>query len=117
MQQDIRLAAASETDLVGYDVQALDGSIGRIDEAPNAADFIVVDTGRWILAKSKRVMLPMEVVRSADHEEKKIFVDRTKTEIKRAPEFNDSLTGDYSTRLGAHYGPGGAGFRQWNGRQ
>ena len=58
MQQDIGLAAASETDLVGYDVQALDGSIGRIDEAPNAADFIVVDTGRWFFAKSKRVMLP-----------------------------------------------------------
>jgi hypothetical protein len=43
----------------------------------------------------------------------KIFVERTKDEIKAAPEFDDSLTRDeeYRGRLGSYHGEaGGVGF-------
>ena len=106
-------ADLNEADIVGYSVEALDGSIGKVDEATFDAGsaFIVVDTGPWIFGK--KVMLPAGVVKSADHDDETIFVDRTKDEIKNAPEFDDSLAqdDDYRGRLGTYYGAGGAGYR------
>ena len=109
-------SASSGTDVVGYDVEALDGSIGKIDEATYdaGAAYVVVDTGPWIFGK--KVMLPAGVVRSADHAEEKVFVNRTKDQIKNAPEFDDNLTRDegYRMRLGSYYGQGGSGYRDWD---
>jgi hypothetical protein len=106
----------NKANVVGYGVEALDGSIGKVDEATYDAGsaFIVVDTGPWIFGK--KVMLPAGVVTSVDHDEETIFVNRTKDEIKSAPEFDDSLTQDeeYRGRLGTYYGPGGAGYRDWD---
>jgi len=100
----------------GYSVEALDGSIGKVDEATFDAGsaFIVVDTGPWIFGK--KVMLPAGVVKSVDHDDETIFVNRTKDEIKSAPEFDDSLAqdDDYRGRLGTYYGAGGAGYRDWD---
>ena len=46
----------------------------------------------------------------------RFFVNRTKDEIKNAPEFDDSLLRErpYRDQLGSYYGPGGAGFRDWD---
>jgi hypothetical protein len=100
------------TNIVGYGVEAVDGSIGKVDEATYDAGsaFIVVDTGPWIFGK--KVMLPAGVVTSIDHDDEKIHVNRTKDQIKGAPEFDDSLAQDdqYRGRLGSYYGPGGAGY-------
>jgi hypothetical protein len=100
----------------GYGVEALDGSIGKVDEATFDAGsaFIVVDTGPWIFGK--KVMLPAGVVKSVDHDDETIFVNQTKDEIKNAPEFDDSLAqdDDYRGRLGTYYGAGGAGYRDWD---
>ena len=108
--------ASSGRDVIGYDVEALDGSIGKVDEATYDAGsaFVVVDTGPWIFGK--KVMLPAGVIRSADHDEEKVFVNRTKDQIKNAPEFDDTLTADqsYRERLGSYYGTGGAGYRDWD---
>ena len=83
-----------EANFVGYGVEALDGSIGKVDEATYDAGsaFIVVDTGPWIFGK--KVMLPAGVVKSVDHDDETIFVNRMKDEIKSAPEFDDSLMED-----------------------
>ena len=109
-------SATSGTDVVGYDVEALDGSIGKVDEATFDAGsaYIVVDTGPWIFGK--KVMLPAGVIRDADRNEEKVFVNRTKDQIKNAPEFDDTLTGDeaYRGQLGSYYGPGGTGYRDWD---
>ena len=103
-------------DLTGYDVEALDGSIGKIDEATyeTGRSFIVVDTGPWIFGK--KVMLPAGVIRSIDETEEKVFVNRTKDQIKNSPEFDDSLLEDetYRTELGSYYGRGGAGWRDFD---
>jgi hypothetical protein len=96
---------AVDTDVTGFEVEALDGSIGKVDEATNetGASYIVVDTGPWIFGK--KVMLPAGVVQRVDMSDEKIFVSRTKDEIKNAPEFDDSLVGDdaYRQRLGSYY--------------
>jgi hypothetical protein len=103
-------------DLAGFEVEALDGSIGKIDDATYdvGASYIVVDTGPWIFGK--KVMLPAGVIADVDGNEEKVFVNRTKDEIKSAPEFDDSMIGDeaYRSTLGSYYGPGGAGYRDWN---
>ena len=103
----------NKANIVGYGVEAFDGSIGKVDEATYDAGsaFIVVDTGPWIFGK--KVMLPAGIVTSVDHDDEKIFVSRTKDQIKNAPEFDDSLAQDeeYRGQLGTYYGPGGAGYR------
>jgi hypothetical protein len=102
--------------IIGYEVEALDGSIGKIDEATNEAGsgYIVVDTGPWIFGK--KVMLPAGVIREVDDAEEKVFVNRTKDEIKNAPEFDESMVRDesYRSNLGSYYGSGGAGYRDWD---
>jgi PRC-barrel domain len=106
----------SGSNVVGYNVEALDGSIGKVDEATfdATAGYIVVDTGPWIFGK--KVLLPAGVINSADHNDEKVFVNRTKDQIKNAPEFDDSLTRDetYRGQLGSYYSRGGAGFRDWD---
>ena len=101
------------TDLTGYGVEAVDGGIGKIDEASNevGSSYLVVDTGPWIFGK--KVMLPAGVVMKVDHDDEKVFVNRTKEQIKNAPEFDDSMIKDedYRGRLGTYYGPGGEGYR------
>ncbi|MFK0200481.1 PRC-barrel domain-containing protein [Streptomyces lavendulae] len=97
------------TDLTGYKVEAADGSIGKVDkhsdEVGNA--YLVVDTGVWIFGKE--VLLPARTVVRIDPEDKKVFVDRTKEQIKNAPEFHrDKHLGDtgYREELGTYYGTG-----------
>jgi hypothetical protein len=103
-------------DLTGYGVEAIDGSIGKIDEATyeTGRSYVVVDTGPWIFGK--KVMLPAGVVQRIDQDEEKVYVNRTKEQIKNAPEFDDSLMEDesYRSNLGSYYGRGGAGYRDWD---
>lgn len=97
------------SDLSGYKVEALDGSIGSVDEASNevGASYLVVDTGPWIFGK--KVMLPAGVIDRVDQDEEKIYVNRTKDEIKDAPEFDESRYRDepYREELGGYYSRGG----------
>jgi hypothetical protein len=90
-----------EHGLVGYHVEATDGSIGKIDEVGDG--FLVVDTGPWIFGT--KVMLPNGVVNNIDTAERKVYVDRTKDEIRSAPEFAPELrdSADYRESLGKHY--------------
>ncbi len=91
-------------DVSGYDVEATDGSIGKVDEATydTGRSYLVVDTGPWIFGK--KVMLPAGVVRDIDDSGKKVFVDRTKDEIKHAPEYHESgADDDYRGQLGSYY--------------
>jgi hypothetical protein len=103
-------------DVTGFEVEATDGSIGKVDEATyeTGRSYLVVDTGPWIFGK--KVMLPAGVIRSIDKTDERVFVNRSKEEIKNSPEFDDSLLTDesYRSRLGSYYGPGGEGYRDWD---
>lgn len=93
-------------DLAGYKVEAIDGGIGKIDEASNdvGASYIVVDTGPWIFGK--KVMLPAGVIDRVDPADEKVYVDRTKDEIRSAPEFDEEHAMDeaYRGELSGYYG-------------
>ena len=66
---------------VGYSIEALDGGIGKIDEATHdvGAAYVVVDTGPWIFGK--QVMLPAGVIQSVDFDAETVFVNRSKDQI------------------------------------
>ena len=105
----------TQSDLTGFSVEAIDGSIGKVDEASNANDssYLVVDTGPWIFGK--KVLLPAGVVRDVDLDAQTVFVNRTKEEIKNAPEFDEERYRDdaYRQELSGYYGQGGAGYRDY----
>ena len=73
-----------------------------------------MDTGPWIFGK--KVMLPAGVIDRVDLQEEKVFVNRNEDEIKNAPEYDDALFEDetYRGEVGSYYGPGGAGYRDWD---
>jgi hypothetical protein len=110
--------AVTGAQLVGYKVEATDGSIGKIDSDSREVDtnYLVVDTGPWIFGK--KVMLPAGVVDRVDHDEQKVYVDRSKDQIKAAPEFDENSHTDptYRDKLGGYYGDtygqGQAGYGQ-----
>jgi hypothetical protein len=93
-------------DLTGFKVEALDGSIGKVDEATHetGGSFVVVDTGPWIFGK--KVMIPAGLIREIDPDTETVFVARTKDEIKDAPEFDEQHYHEQSYRdeLGTYYG-------------
>ena len=93
-----------DLDLTGYSIAAIDGDIGHVDSATHetGALYLVVDTGPWIFGR--KVMLPGGVVERIDTVEKMVHVDRTKDQIKNAPEF-DELADDatYREHLGRYY--------------
>ncbi len=96
----------STTNLVGFEVEATDGGIGKVDDRTRDVQmhgFLVIDTGPWIFGK--KVMLPAGIVQSVSLDEQKIYVDRTKNEVKNAPEFDDERFHDepYRDKVGSYY--------------
>ena len=83
-----------DRDLVGYDVEAVDGKIGKIDEASNEAGsaYLVVDTGFWIFGKKR--LIPAGVVDRVDDTDRKAYVRMTKDQIKSAPDFEEQHRDD-----------------------
>jgi hypothetical protein len=99
-------------DLTGYGIEARDGGIGKVDKASYdvGSSWLVVDTGPWIFGK--KVLLPAGVIDRIDVEEERVYVGRTKDQIKNAPEFDESTFGDdaYRSEVGSYYRSGGGGF-------
>ena len=98
-------AVITGADLVGYKVEASDGGIGKVDRASHEVNssYLVVDTGPWIFGK--KVMLPAGTVNHVDHDERKVYVDRSKDQIKAAPEYDETTDTDpaYRDKLGGYY--------------
>ena len=96
----------SWSNLSGFDVEALDGSLGKVaDESKQtASSYIVVDTGPLIFGR--KVVLPAGTIKSVDRMDRKVFVNRTKDQIKNAPEFDEARYKDetYRSDVGAYYG-------------
>jgi hypothetical protein len=94
------------TDISGFKVHAADGEIGSVDEATydTGSSFIVVDTGPWIFGK--KVLLPAGVIERVDVANLKLFVNRTKDEIEKAPEFDAQRYHEeaYRNNVGTYYG-------------
>jgi hypothetical protein len=93
-------------DLTGYEVEAVDGGIGKVDEASKevGSSYLVIDTGPWIFGK--KVMLPAGVIDHVDVDDQKIYVNRTKDDIKNSPEFDPDKYREagYRDELSGYYG-------------
>src|SRR3954452_10336270 len=91
--------------LDGFSVEAVDGSIGKIDEATYdvGGSYVVVDTGPWIFGK--KVLLPAGVIDRIDYDDEVVYVNETKEQIKNSPEFDESTyrDDDYRSRVGDYY--------------
>jgi hypothetical protein len=91
--------ALQEVDVTGFEVEATDGEVGTVVEAAYelGSSWLVVDTGPWIFGR--KVLLPAGTVESVDTEARKLYVDRTRDEIKSAPEHDPSGYADQEYRL------------------
>ena len=96
-------------DVTGFDVEASDGHIGKVDEATyeESASCLVVDTGFWIFGKKR--MIPARAVQRVDTEQRKVFVNMTKDQIKGAPDYDaERHRADergYHEEVGEYYEP------------
>ena len=94
-------------DFVGYDVEATDGSIGKIDEASNEAGaaYLVVDTGFWIFGKKR--MIPAGVVQRVDENDRKVYVGMSKAESSppRTSTIRIATSGTRTTRTTSRSAP------------
>lgn len=101
----VDVSPGEQQEFTGFGVEAMDGSIGKIDEATYevGSSYIVVDTGPWIFGK--KVMLPAGVIDRVDLDEEVVYVNRTKDEIRESPEFEETSYKDdaYRTELGDYY--------------
>ena len=102
-------AGAQETeDLVGFDVEATDGSLGKVSQATYGPgeSYLIVETGGTLL--SKNVVLPAGVVERIDRDGQRVHVNRTKDEIKDAPAVEDVAQRDpaFREQLAGYYGRG-----------
>ena len=92
--------------LDGFVVVALDGDIGKIDEATYdvGASSIVVETGPWIFGR--KVMIPAKAIARLDIPDEKVYLRLKKDQIKDSPEFDESMDPDRRReQIGAYYGP------------
>jgi hypothetical protein len=93
-------------DVIGYGVEAPDGSVGTVIRLSPVSGFdhLVIDTGVWKFGRS--VVVPAGMVAAVDDSEQVIKVGCTKEQIKDAPRFErDQDTGDlfYLRELGGYY--------------
>lgn len=93
--------------IAGFSVEAVDGGIGKIDEASGEVgrSQLVVDTGPWIFGK--KVLIPAGMVERVDLDAETVFLSCTKDQIKNSPEFDEDLVLDddrYRSRVGDYYG-------------
>jgi hypothetical protein len=100
---------AEPRDVTGFDVEATDGHIGKVDEATydTGASCLVVDTGLWIFGKKR--MVPAGVVERVDWDDEKVYVRMSKDEIKEAPDYDGERhaadEAGYHQEVGGYYGP------------
>jgi hypothetical protein len=97
---------ADPIDVKGFDVEATDGSIGKIDEATYdvGSSYVVVDTGPWIFGR--KVVLPAGAIEMIDLDNRKVAVRLTKDQIKDSPPYDEDAYDDtYREDLGTYYGP------------
>ncbi|MEW9511395.1 PRC-barrel domain-containing protein [Streptomyces bacillaris] len=93
-------------DLSGYSVEATDGSVGTVDKHSDetGSAYLLVDTGTWIFGKD--VLLPAGTASRIDGENRTVYVDLTKEQVKDAPEFDrHRQTEDrgYHAQVSAYY--------------
>jgi xylulose-5-phosphate/fructose-6-phosphate phosphoketolase len=105
-ERDLHLRSSHEVS--GYNIQAADGPIGRvddfiIDDTTWAIRYLIIDTRVWW--PGKKVLISTQWIESVSWGESKVFVNLSRETIKHSPEYTDEslLTRDYENGLHGHY--------------
>lgn len=90
--------------VVGYRIEAIDGSIGHVDDLLYAAQdwslqSAVVDTGRWLAGR--HIVVAVDWIERVSWDERKVFVGLTGDAVREAPQWDPvrALTPDYEAYL------------------
>jgi len=84
----------SVEEVTGYDIHALDGSIGHVedllfDDETWLIESMVVDTRNWL--PGKHVMIPPAWIEKVDWPERAAYVKADRESIRAQPEYRDEL--------------------------
>ncbi len=76
-----------ESEMIGYEVEAKDGNIGKIVEESLEVDaaHLVIDTGFWIFGTKR--LVPAGVVSRIDYDDETVYIEITKDQVKASPEY------------------------------
>ncbi|MEP7115141.1 MAG: PRC-barrel domain-containing protein [Ilumatobacteraceae bacterium] len=90
--------------LIGYQVLAVDGRVGKIDANSLQADssYIVIDTGWWIFERKR--LIPAGFITSISGTEGKIYLAMTKRDVRAAPAYKPIEHSSESGRYNDFYG-------------
>lgn len=98
----------STHEVSGYNIQALDGEIGHvddfiIDDESWAIRYLIIDTRNWW--PGKKVLVSPQWIERVSWNESKVFVNLLRETVKLSPEYTEEslLTRDYETELHRHY--------------
>ena len=96
------------SDVIGYDIQATDGTIGHvddfiIDDKTLAIRYLIIDTKNWL--PGKKVLISPKWIESVSWDESKVYINLLRENIKQSPEYTDEslITRDYEKGLYQHY--------------
>ena len=107
------LGLSAGVEIAGYSVEAIDGGIGKVDEATYdvGSSYIVVDTGPWIFGK--KVLLPAGVIDRVDSADETVYVNRDQGAdqgLGLSSTSRRTATRATGTEVGGYYGPEGRGY-------
>ena len=104
---DPHLRSADE--VTGYDIRALDGEIGHVDDfivdhEAWVIRYMIINTRDWLPGRD--VLIALASIGEINWERAEVQVNLNKQDIKESPEYNPEkpLSRDYETRLREHYG-------------
>jgi hypothetical protein len=99
----------STREVIGYRIQAHDGSIGHVEDFIVDDDvwlirYVVIDTRNWL--PGKKVMLSTQWIESIDWNKSEMVIDLPRGNIKNSPEYdpNTPVNREYEERLYDFYG-------------
>lgn len=105
-QGDPHLRSAKE--VTGYAIQAIDDSIGEVDDflfddANWSLRYFVVDTRKWL--PGRRVLIATEWITDVNWDDRKVVVGMSREEVRNSPEFDENHLSEPQERaLYQHYG-------------
>ena len=104
---DVHLRSSAH--VIGYDIQATDGSIGHVqdfifDDQNWAIRYMVVDTRNW-WPGGRKVLIGMHWADTVDWASQTVHVRLTRAQVMSSPIFEDvsSIQRDYEVRLHENY--------------
>ena len=89
-------------EIVGFDVEAREGTLGKVDHVTYEKTCVVITTSRLF---GKRYVVPASSVEQVDLDTQTVLVDLSKEEVENSPEYDAKLgfNDDCESQTGAYY--------------